>query len=322
MLAAATRAARRDGLPDPIPVTWRTRDAPGAHETPWQEAVVAELGLQDWVRMETGDELDYVGPVAARVAALHGPVYPANAHLHEPLAAEAAGGALLTGIGGDQIFGHWQWSRAADVLGRRARPTPRDAVRVAHARAPVSLRQGVARRRAHTADRPWLTPAADRQFARAFAAERAAEPSTWGARVHWQAARRYLALSLDALTAIGSAHDCVLVHPLLDPAVLDAVATAGDPWGFARRADALPALFPTLKPQAVAGRLDKATFRDVFTRAPSRDAASRWAGEGVDPALVDVPTLQEIWRDRVPLRSALILQQFALQHRSGPVTPR
>ena len=291
-------------------------------ETAWQEAVIAALGVHDWVRMETGDDLDYVGPVAARVAARHGPVYPANAHLHEPLAAEAAGGALLTGIGGDQLFGGWRWARAASVLGRRSAPTPRDVARIAYARAPVRVRGRVAARRAPASERPWLTRAAERRFARAFAVERASEPPTWSPRVHWQAARRSLTLSCQSLDAIGRFHDCTMVHPFLDPIVLGAVGAAAHPHGFDRRAAALAALFPGLRPTVLAARTDKASFRGVFSREPSLAAAAQWQGEGVDPALVDVAALQGIWRTRVPLRSALILQQLALHTPDRRATPR
>ena len=105
VLAAATRAARREQLPLPIPVTWRPTDAPRAEESAWQEAVVAALQLSDWIRLPTGDDLDFVGPVATDVLRRHGVLHPANAYFHAPLLKEAAGGTLLTGVGGDQVLG-------------------------------------------------------------------------------------------------------------------------------------------------------------------------------------------------------------------------
>jgi asparagine synthase (glutamine-hydrolysing) len=66
VLAAAVAVARREGLPEPVPVTLRAPHAPRADESAWQERVVGHLGLGDWVRLDAGDELDAVGPHARR----------------------------------------------------------------------------------------------------------------------------------------------------------------------------------------------------------------------------------------------------------------
>lgn len=323
VLAAATRAARAAGLPDPVPVTWRSAGVPGNDESAWQEAVVAELGLGDWIKLQTGDDLDFVGPVAADAVRRHGPMYPPNAHLHGPLAAQARGGTLLTGLGGDQIFGLWRWSRAADVLARRDRPVPADAARVALAWSPAALRAGVERRRAVPSPAlPWLTSSAASALARRLAADAAAEPASWRARVAWQAERRWLQLGLAYMERLAADHDCVLEHPLLDPAVLAAVGTAGGRLGFGSREAALAALFPALRPAAVAQRRSKVHFNDVFARGPSRDAAAAWDGSGLDPAVVDLAALQRVWRERVPIRSALMLQQITLKGRAAAITQR
>ena len=140
VLAVAVHVARRRGLPEPIPVTWRFRAAPSADESAWQEQVVAGLGLTDWERLDADGELDLTGPIAARVLARHGLRHPANAFLHEPLLARAAPGTLLTGFGGDQILGLWRGRGVTDVLARRRRPTPRFALSAARAFAHRRLR--------------------------------------------------------------------------------------------------------------------------------------------------------------------------------------
>ena len=66
------------------------------------------------------DELDFVGPIAAEGLRRHGVLFPANAHMIVPLAREARGGSLLTGVGGDDTFGQWPWYD----LGDRARGSP------------------------------------------------------------------------------------------------------------------------------------------------------------------------------------------------------
>jgi Asparagine synthase len=124
ILAAATRAARREGLPAPVPVTWQVRDAPGAEESAWQEAVVRALRVADWVRLPAGDDLDFVGPVATGVLRRHGLLHPANAYFHAPLPKEAAGGTLLTGVGGDQVLGRLRRPRRPSWWPRPAAAGP------------------------------------------------------------------------------------------------------------------------------------------------------------------------------------------------------
>src|SRR5687768_3761316 len=48
VLATATRVARREGLPLPLPVTNRFPLAGHTDESHWQELVVRHLGLDDW----------------------------------------------------------------------------------------------------------------------------------------------------------------------------------------------------------------------------------------------------------------------------------
>jgi hypothetical protein len=164
VLAAATRAARREHVPLSIPVTWRPTDAPRAEESAWQEAVVAALRLTDWIRLPTGDDLDFVGPVATDVLRRHGLLHPANAYFHAPLLKEAAGGTLLTGVGGDQ------------VLGRLRRPRP-----------PFWW----PRRSALSLQFSWLHPAAGRCGLRR---EERARPIRYQGRPAWTRGRRDLEL--------------------------------------------------------------------------------------------------------------------------------
>jgi hypothetical protein len=104
ILAVATAVARREGLALPIPATNRFPTADGTLETEWQERVIAYLGIEDWIRRDLTDELDCVGPVATRVLRRHGVLWPCNTHFHDPLFEAAAGGSVLTGIGGDEAF--------------------------------------------------------------------------------------------------------------------------------------------------------------------------------------------------------------------------
>ena len=65
ILAVATGLARRLGLPLPVPVTLRFPRHADTREDEWQDLVMGHLGLEDWVRLPFGDELEGIGPVAA-----------------------------------------------------------------------------------------------------------------------------------------------------------------------------------------------------------------------------------------------------------------
>ena len=60
VLAIATHVARRDGLPDPVPITRVFPAIVEADEQEFQETVVRHLGLHDWHRVVFEDELDVV----------------------------------------------------------------------------------------------------------------------------------------------------------------------------------------------------------------------------------------------------------------------
>src|SRR3954471_2913458 len=146
VLAAAAAVARRESLPQPIPVTLRASEVPLADESDWQESVVGHLGLDDWIRLEIGDGLDAVGPYARGALERHGLLWPFNAHFHAPMLEQAAGGTLLTGIGGDE-----RWSAStADPLRLRRRLLQL---------APFRLRRAVLAPRV-AIEFPWLRPRA------------------------------------------------------------------------------------------------------------------------------------------------------------------
>ena len=106
VLAVATHVARRDGLPDPVPITRVFPEAPATDETEWQELVVRHLGLRDWIRLQLTDELDLLGPLATPRLREHGVLWPPTLHGDIPLLEPVAqGGSLIDGEGGDEVFG-------------------------------------------------------------------------------------------------------------------------------------------------------------------------------------------------------------------------
>ena len=219
LLAAATRAARRHGLPLPIPASYRFPGIEDVDESAWQDSVVRHLDLEDWVRVEVTDELDLVGPVAGPVLRRFGPLWPPNSHFGGLLVPYARGGTLVTGVGGDQLL-EPDAHPVARLLTRRRRPRRSDLRSVAAAMAPRAVRVWRARR--HVEPLPWLTPGAAAAHGRALAQE-TLEPLWWGRSVteDWWRSRGRLAMRASIAAACGD--DVTVEHPFMDPAFLGAV---------------------------------------------------------------------------------------------------
>ncbi|WP_158273851.1 asparagine synthase-related protein [Micromonospora sp. RP3T] len=297
VLALAARVARREGLPDPVPVTWRFTDAPGAQETPWQAKIIAELDLtRQWQILQAGDDLDLVGPVARRLLTRYGQVHPPDRHLHLPIVELARGGALLTGVGGDQILAGWR-RRPASLRARLARLG--------------RLRTGLRARRPELL--PWLRPEVARQARRAFAAEQRAEPHRLAARIAWHLRRRDLSMTRVSLAAIAADHDVLAVAPLLDERFAAALAARHGRLRSPSRQELLAAIADAALPPVIIAPRRKATFDEVFLRTATRELVRAWDGSGVDDSLVDVAALRREWsRWRFDSRTAALVQQVWL----------
>ena len=300
VLAVATLVARREGLPLPIPATLRLPAAPTSHESDWQEIVVEHLALPDWFRFEASSELDCVGPFASPSLARHGLLWPCNAHFHVPLLEQARGGSLLTGVGGDEMFGPSRWWYTRQLLNGQIRPRPRDTLAVGLALAPPRLRQVVIQRRIKLPPTPWLRPAALAEVERRLSAGQAAEPFGWGAAITWRSRYRYLAVAKANLAALATDADVAISHPLLDPAFVDALARIRRADRYSQRRQAMSDLFDDVLPPDVIARRTKAAFEGAFWHEYSRALVERWQGEGVDESLVDVERLAAEWQSDAP----------------------
>jgi asparagine synthase (glutamine-hydrolysing) len=309
VLAVAVALARKQGLPDPIPATNRFPDAPASAEALWQERVVDHLRLSDWLRLEFSDELDAVGPYARSAMRRHGVLWPFNAHFHMPLFEAAAGGSLLTGVGGDQLFMAACPPRAYTVLSAQAAPRPRDLLTVGMAAAPRPVRRAVHRRR-NAVPFDWLTPGARRDLTRAIADAEAREPVRPIARLRFWQGLRSLRLGAAALAALGGDEDVHVAHPLAAPNVAAAIGHVA-PRGFRGRTEGMLALFADLLPRDVLARSSKAGFDNVFFHRHSREFAATWDGEGVPGDAVDVDALRREWGSGAPAPQSLTLLQAA-----------
>lgn len=310
VLATAAAVARREGLPLPIPTTYRFAAAAGSQESDWQEQVIRHVGLPDWDRLPMASELDAVGPVAQAVLSRHGLLWPFNAHFHAPLLQRASGGSLLTGIGGDEVFARQLWSSARAVLTGHGRNRPVRLRSVGLALAPRPVRTWAVARRRHL-PLPWLHPAVEEDVNRRLADLRSRTPLPWsgGLALWWRSrCRTVLAASMDVLA---SGAGTQIVHPFLDERVVAAVAGQFGAAGPADRSSALAALFGDVLPAAVLSRRSKAFFDEAFISDHTRTFASGWTGAGVDPTLVDRERLGNQWRSDHPDPRSLLLMQAA-----------
>ena len=320
VLAVATALARREGLPEPIPVTHRFPSAARTHESAWQEQVVRHLHLDKWLRIEAGEELGGVGPVAQRVLRRHGLLWPCNAYFHAPVFQAASGGSVLTGVGGDEAFGSSTWERPIAVLGGRARPRPRDALRVGFAVAPRPVKRAVIRSRMPELF-PWLRPDARRAVTRAIVADAAREPLRWRARNRALLGSAAMETTLTSLAVLGADHDVEVAHPFASAAFLGALAAQPRDQRHRSRSEAMTSLVGDLLPSALLTRSTKARFDEVLWTPESRALAASWTGEGVLPDVVDLDGLAAEWRSPDPAPHTITLLQSVWLSRDRAVAP-
>ena len=300
VLAVAALVARREGLPLPIPVTFRFPDVPLADESDWQERIIRHLGIEQWERLDLTTELDLLGDIARDCLTRHGVAWPPNAYLHVPIFRAAHGGTVLTGLDGDGLFGDWRWCHAQAVLHRMVPAGWRDTARIGLAFAPQTVRRAVLRREPpYLPD--WLSATTRHQLLAALIGRAASEPRRWDQRVAWHARSRALYLARTNLQLIGAADDVEVAHPLLSPAFLSALAAEGGAAGFGDRTSAMRHLVGDLLPPELVERRTKAVFGDAVWRDGADEFARTWDGTGLDSEVIDVERLRAAWMSEHPV---------------------
>ena len=315
ILAETTRVARAHGLEDPIPHTLRFAQAPRAQEGEWQELMIGHLDLQNWSKRDVTDELDALGPLGLGVLRRHGVHWPPNAHTFQLLLEPAAGGSLVTGNGGDELFHPWPGNRIA--LLRRGRTLPRR-----HDLRPFILSllpSGFLVRRSIRRGRfrlPWLTAAAASPVERNLATLAWNLERSWAESLEKHLHGRFLELGLAITRALADDAGVRLVEPFFDPRYVRSVYLEAPPEGYGTRTAAMDHLFGDLLPRQVASRSTKAVFTEVFCGPETRRFAEEWTGSGLDPSLVEPELLRKEWLSPVPdLRSLVPIQAARLASR-------
>lgn len=312
VLALATHVARREGLPAPIPATNRFPGLAQAEESSWQELTVNHLGLQDWVRLDWRDELDIVGPIAAKVLERHGVVVPFNSHFHYPLLERAAGGSLLTGIGGDELFEAVTRASAAHVLYRKRHARAGDLRALAFGFAPHQLRVAALSRRRAFREYRWILDGARKRLARAYAEWESRDPLRWDRSLReWWWTSRVLQCNLAGKRALAGDFDVEVGCPLTSPEVIQACAHAGGATGLGSRAQAFERIVGDLLAPALWARRSKASFNGAFWGRHARRFVAEWDGSGAEIDGLCIDGLRAEWADPDPDPHS-----FALLHRA------
>ena len=314
VLAVATRARRRHGLEDPVPVTDVYPGVAGADEDEWQQLVVRHLGLRDWIRADRNAQCDLIGPAAQSILGRYGVTWPPTIASNLPLWQEASGHVMLTGEGGDGVFGSHRITEALSWL-RRPTASPSAILRSLRAVAPRELR-----RRAISGQMgfPWLTPAAREAVFAVLGPSVLDEPLHAHRAMVDEVCAKAITVGLHNMSVVAHDHGTSLFHPLADPRFLSALAPVIGRFGFPDASGLIAALFCDLLPRATIERRTKATFNHAYFGPRSRNFAEEWDGGGVDEELVDGRALRAHWRgDQPVLMSYMLLQSaWSAQRRS------
>jgi len=312
LLAVAVDVARRHGLTLPVPMTRVFPEVPESREDEWQEEVVRQLEISEWHRSEYTDEFDLLGPTAVRSLSQYGLIWPATIHARALVWEAARGGTVVSGEGGDEIFGRRRITPLAGLLAKSVHPRKRAVARTLVAFAPTPIRRSlIGRDLGKSADRPWLREDFQRDFRSTLIEDRLTEPLWWNDSTRRHRNRRADRLGIHNLRLSGAMMGVNYVAPFHDVAFLGALANRGGRLGFPGRSAAMKALFGSLLPPKFLERASKAEFTRTLVCQESRSFIVNWNGHGVDNDLVDPEALKREWSSERPHAGSLPLLQAA-----------
>ena len=297
LLAVATAVARREGLDDPVPATLVFPGSPESDEEAWQETVLGRLGLQDWVRLTFGGELDAVGPVAQRVLGRHGLLWPFNLHFHLPIVEAAAGGTVITGFGGDELGRSSAALAAERGLARRQVGGARGLAHLLYRLSPppVQPARELVRRRDLASAFPYLTAHARARLRLALAGEHS-QPFGWGRLLRrWWWRTRYVQLCRANFAVMAAAEDVTMVHPFVEPELLRSLGESGRFAGLGDRRQLLDHLTRGRLPRELMTRTSKAVYSVPLWTDTALGFAREWSGGGLDESLVAPEAVRASW---------------------------
>jgi asparagine synthase (glutamine-hydrolysing) len=216
-----------------------------------------------------------------------------------------AGGSLLSGIGGDELFEDVSRATAARVLIQRRRPRVRELRSVAFALAPRPLRaRAKARLRGGVYERyQWIRTPQRRRLARAHTDWESRDPlRTDRALREWWWRSRVVQSNIAGKRVLAADFDVRMHNPFLDPDVLTECARAGGAAGLGRgsRGRGFGLLVGDLLGAEILERRSKATFDSPFWNRHARAFVAQWDGRGINREDVDIEALRAEWSEAPP----------------------
>jgi asparagine synthase (glutamine-hydrolysing) len=293
VLAVATHVARREGLPDPIPVTVIHEKSPHANEVSWQDMVLKHLSIKERVVLTFDGEQTLLSRVARSALARHGLVWPEAIQLHGAIYGRLDRGSVVSGEGGDQLIASRRITPVRTIM--RQRPTPSTAQAALLALSPEALRGVQVRRQiARSPLFAWLTPSARSELAAAIS-RTFRSPLRWNrAIMSVMASKPNAVFTINFETAIREYRHRV-INPFLSTRFTHALAAEGGLLGLGDRTAMMRYLFADLLPHAVLARNTKAAFNQTRWGEFEREFARGWSGAGIDPELIDAEKLKAAW---------------------------
>ena len=315
VLALCVMLARRRGDPDPIPVILRHPGLREADETDWQEIVLDHLSVANPVVINVSARQRLLGESALRTIRRRGVVWPAALQLREvAYGGLLRGSILLTGEGGDHMFGGRRIAALRNLASGGQRPSRYDLRECVASVTPSCLRAR------NIVPPQWLRERAQAAYVRAIR-PLYGEPISWRKSTMWMFTPRTQSVVLHNHLAAVREYGLEPVNPFTDPGFVLSLSRAGGFWGYADRTTVMRALFSDLLPDSVLSRSTKASFNGSRWGEYERTFAQEWDGSGVDTELIDVERLREEWLSDRPGPGADYQIQLAWAAREGIATP-
>jgi asparagine synthetase B (glutamine-hydrolysing) len=302
VLAVATHVARREGLPDPVPVTAVHPAASKTDETSWQAMVLAHLRIQERIVLSFDGEQTLLSRVARSALERHGLVWPEAVQLHGALYKRLDRGCVVSGEGGDQVLGSRRITPVQIQLRHRpTRSSLRAALRALSPNALSGRRQEMEVKVA--ALLPWLTPIARAELA-AGICRSSHSPLRWDRQTLTSLATRPNVVFITNFETAIREYRHHPVNPFFSQRFIETLATEGGFLGLGDRTAIMRYLFADLLPDAVLSRTTKASFNQTRWGEFEREYAQDWSGEGIDPDLISAEKLRAAWLREDPLPAA------------------
>jgi len=301
VLSAATAASRAAGCDDPIPVTYRYATSE-SDERGYQESVVRDLGLREWITLDMEADGDLLSPTTREELLTSGPMWP-PAPLTRARALRTLGAGLwLTGEGGDEVLGPRRASYGERAVRAWLRRPSRPPVTLLWRGVTEMVPRPMRRRAAEAAlardyRAEWLDADLRQRYFRqaaTLAADEPLRPSGWFGQY---LTRPSVSVGHAAVRTYHARFGLRWEAPLVDPEFMGSMRAALRWYDYRGRRHLLRSLFSDLLPDEIIERRTKARFNSALFGPCTRDFAARWNGEGT-PEGVDGEWLKAHWQSQ------------------------